>query len=183
MKDRVFLLVYLAAVVGTTSIHDTRILAAGLAGVLVLAGRDLPIVLKRAVLTVLVFTTVVSLSYAALSLLQDRFSGRYLLLLNLRVLLLASMTHLLIRRADLFSALGFSRSLRFLAVLAYGQILLFRRLTRETRDAFVSRSITRPGLLTRYRRSGATGSLLYGKSIRNAVETGQAMRSRGLFLD
>ena len=183
MKDRLALLAYLAAAVAATSIHDPRLLAAGLAAVLILAGRDLPAILKRAILAVALFTSVVSVSYAVLSLAQGRFSGRYLLLINLRVLLLSCMTLLLARRVDLFRALGFHRSLRFLLALAYGQILLFRRLIRETREAFASRSIGRPGLRARYRRSAATAALLYAKSIQNAVESSQAMRSRGLFVD
>ncbi|MBD3161685.1 MAG: ABC transporter permease [Candidatus Latescibacteria bacterium] len=183
MRHRLALGAYLAAVVAATMIHDPLVLAIWLAAVLALAGRDLPHVLKRAVLSVLLFTGIVSVSYLALSLLEDRFSGRTLLLLNLRVLLLSSMTFLFARKADLFEAFGFSRSLRFLLVLVYGQTLLFRRLIRETREAFASRSIGRPGLLARYRRSAATGALLYEKSIRNAAESGQAMRSRGLFVD
>jgi cobalt/nickel transport system permease protein len=179
MKDRLMLLAYLAAVLLATSVHDLRFLAAALLVVMVLAGRRLPRILRRAALAILVFNSVVTVSYVALSLRQGEFSGHYVLLVNLRVFLLTTMSFLLAERFNPFRAFAFSRSLLFLTTLCYSQVLTLRRLFGEFRFAFRSRSIVRPGLRDFYRHGAATAAFFLHKSVSDAGEIAQAMTSRG----
>ena len=181
MRDRILLLVYAAAVVAATSLHDPRLLAAGLAAVLLLAGRGAARLLARSLRAILLFDGIVSASVAAAGLLRGRFPGPYLLLVNLRVLLLTSMTLLLARRVNVVSAAAFSGTLRRILSLALGQTLTLGRTLRDFRLALRSRSPRRPPLRELYRHGTRMGVHLLDRSLANAEEIHQAMISRGLF--
>jgi cobalt/nickel transport system permease protein len=183
MRDRLMLLAYLAAVLAATSVHDPRILGAMLAVAALLAGRGLPGIARRALLAILLFNSVVSISYAVLSLWQGTFTWHYLLLMNLRVFLLTFLTFLLARRFNPYRAFAFSRSLLFLTALCMSQVVTLRRLFGEFRFALRSRCITRPGLGDRYRHGAATAAFFLHKSVNDAGEIARAMTSRGFFND
>jgi cobalt/nickel transport system permease protein len=182
-RDQVRLLIYLAAIISATLVHDPLWLAAGLGLTLLLAGRDAATLLRRAILAVLVFNLVISLSYLALAWWQSFSPWTTLLRLNLRVLLLTSLTFLFIARTNLFAAFGFSRNLTYVLGLAYSQSLIFRRAHEDFRQALISRSVTRPGLIERYRASAAAASWFIEKSLHAATQSAQALRSRGFFGD
>lgn len=183
MRERLLLLAYVSAVLAATLVHDPGLLAALLATTLALAGRDMLAVLGRTLRTVLVFNLAVSAGYLVLASLQQEPPWPTLLRLNLRVLALTALTFLFIARVNLFRALGFSRSLTWLLVLAYSQTLAFRRVFDDFRLALVSRSLGRPRLQDRYRASAAAAAWLLDKGLASARETAQALRSRGFFHD
>jgi cobalt/nickel transport system permease protein len=181
MRSRLALFGYLAGLVTGTTVHHPGLLAAGLALVLALAGRQWLRILRRAILAVLVFNGVVTASYVILAGLQENFSLEYVVLVNLRVLFLTSLTFLFVTRVNPFRALDFSRSLTFLFTLAYSQAMAFRRVLSDFRLAFQSRCIERAGLRDRYRHGAGVGAHLLDKSLHHATEITQVMRSRGFF--
>lgn len=180
-RDRLALVLYAAAVLAATLVHDPVWLAGGLAATLILAGARAGRLLLRALRTVLVFNLAVSLGYVLMAWLRAESPWATLLLINLRVLLLTLMTFLFVERVNLFRALGFSRSLTYLLGLAYSQALTFRRAHEDFRLALVSRSPRRPGLMDRYRASAAAASWYLEKALAAARESAQALRSRGFF--
>jgi cobalt/nickel transport system permease protein len=182
-RDHAYLLFYLSAVLAATCVHDPAWLAAGLALTLLAAGGEAWRLLRRVLLAVLAFNAVISLSYAAMAWMRDFSPWETLLRLNLRVLLLTTLTFLFIARANLFRALDFSKSLTYVLGLAYSQALTFRRAHEDFRLALASRSLRRPGLLDRYRASAAAVSWFLDKSLHAAVQSSQALRSRGFFHD
>jgi cobalt/nickel transport system permease protein len=181
MSDRVGLLAYLAAVVAVTGVHSPAALAGGLAVAVLIAGRRRWRYARRALLAVALFNGVVTLSYAALALWQGRFSGEYVLLLNLRVLLLTYLTFLAADRVNLLRALAFSPTLGYLVSLAYSQSLTFRRVFQDFRQALASRSLEPPSARAVLRHGAATGSYFVDKSLQETAAIGQALRSRGFF--
>jgi cobalt/nickel transport system permease protein len=183
MRDRAALLAYLAAVVLVTTVHDPRLLAAGIVVAGIVAWHDCLRVAKRAGLAILLFNTVVTVSYVILSAVRGELSLRFVLLVNLRVFLLTYMTFLLHRRINPFRALAFSKTLLYLIVLAYGQIVTFQRLLADSRLALRSRSLARPRLRDLYRHGAATAVCFLGKSLGAATEITQAMSARGFFHD
>ena len=183
MRDRLLLGVYLAAVLAATLIHAIPLLAAGLGLVALLAWRRAADVFRRALLAVLAFNLLVSVSYVILGWLRGDLAWDYLLLMNLRVLLITAMTFLLIARINVFKALAFSPTLSYLLTLASTQYLGFRRLYQDMRLALTSRTLGRPGLRQVYRHGAASGSFFVEKALSNATESAQAMRSRGFFHD
>jgi cobalt/nickel transport system permease protein len=122
-----WLLAYLAAVVAVTFIHEAWLLAALLAAALAAGGAGRWRIARRAVLAGLTFNLAVSLGYAAMSLWQGRFSAQYLLLVNLRVLLLLYLGFWFVARVNLLEAVRFSPTLGFVVTLAAGQIQAFSR--------------------------------------------------------
>ena len=182
-QDRLLLLGYGAGILAGTLVHDPAWLAAGLSLVLAAAGREAWGLLRRALLAILAFNTVISMSYGLMAWWQDSSPWETLLRLNLRVLLLTSLSFLFIARANLFRALDFSRSLSYVLALAYSQALTFRRTHDDFRLALASRSLRRPGLLDRYRASAAAASWFLEKSLHAATQSAQALRSRGFFHD
>jgi cobalt/nickel transport system permease protein len=183
MRARIALLSYLAAILVGTLVHDLRALALGLVLVIAVAGREWLRILRRAGLAILAFNAVVTASYALLAGLRGDFSLEYVVLINLRVLFLTCLTFLFVARVNPFQALAFSESLTALFVLAYSQTTTLRQVLANFRLAFKSRCIERPALRDRYRHGAGVGAVLLEKSLHNATEITQAMRSRGFFDD
>jgi cobalt/nickel transport system permease protein len=180
-RDRLLLGLYAATVLLASLVHDPAQLGAGLVLALLLAGREAIAILARTLRAVLAFNLAVGVGYALFALVQGQSPWATLLLINLRVLLLTSLTFLFIRRVNLFQALGFSRTLSFLLGLAYSQALAFRRAYGDFQLALVSRSPRRPRLVDRYRASAAAAAWFMDKGLQAARDTAQALRARGFF--
>jgi cobalt/nickel transport system permease protein len=183
MRARLALLVYLAAVVLVTAVHEIGLLALGLLLVLALAGRGWLRILRRACIAILLFNLIVTLSYGVVAGLQGTFSLDFVVLVNLRVLLLTCLTFLFVSRVNPFEALAFSRSLTYLFTIAYSQSMAFKQALEDFRLAFESRRIEQVDLRDRYRHSASTGVHFLDKSLHRATEITQVMRSRGFFDD
>jgi cobalt/nickel transport system permease protein len=182
-REHALLAGYVGALIAATLVHDPLWLGLGLAGALLLAGRQALDLLRRSLRTVLLFNLAVSLGYLLLAHLRGLSPWETLLLINLRVLTLTTLTFLFIARVNLFRALDFSPHLTWLLALAYSQAMSFARAHADFRLALVSRSIVRPGLRERYRASAAAAAWFMDKGLAAARETALALRSRGFFGD
>jgi cobalt/nickel transport system permease protein len=175
------LLAYGAAVLAATLVHRPWLLATALVLAVLLSGAERGRLLWRALKGVLVINLLISTGYVAMGLIQGELLLRYLLLLNLRVLLLAFLTAWMLRTVNLDRALApFPTACRWLAVVRI-QIQLFRRLAQDYRQAQESRGTAAPGLIRRYRALGAMGTAALDKAVYNAEAVTQGMRSRGAF--
>jgi len=182
-KSGLILLLYLITVITVTSLHSLFFILAAQAIVIAITGSNFPRIAKKAAIAILLFNSIVTISYTAISLHRGDFSGYYVILINSRVFLLTTMTFLLADRINLFEALSFSRSLVYLLTLAYSQTLMFRRLFEDFRMAHKSRTLLRPSVGDLYRHGGTTGSYFIRKALHNASEITQAMKSRAFFDD
>jgi cobalt/nickel transport system permease protein len=183
VRDRIILALYLVAVLVITLIHDLWFLAGAIALAFLLSGRDFVSIAKRAARAVLFFSSVVTVSYCIVSGLEGNFSGSYVLLITMRVFLLTFLTFLLAQRANPVKALGFSRTLLFMASLAQSQVLTWRRILLEFQEALESRSLGRLRSREIMRHAASTGAFLVRKSMADTREIAHAMRSRGFFND
>lgn len=183
MSARRWLFAYLAAVVAVTFVHAPAALAGLLTAALAAAGPARWRLLRKTVLAVLAFNLAISAGYAAIALWQGVFSIHYLLLVNLRVLLLVFLGFWFIDRVDVLAALRGWPLASLLATLALGQIRAFERILRDFRHAFESRNLARPRLAARTRHAAAQAQTLLDKSLAASAETAMAMRSRGAFDD
>ena len=183
LVERAALLGYLAAVVALTSVHDVRVMAAAQALTLAVAGGRALGLMRRLVVAVGPFCLVVSASYAVLTIPSGQFSGGYLVLVNLRVAALTSLTFLFMERVNLARALGFSRGLLYVVTLATSQALTLRRVVEDYRLALKARTLTRLRLRDRYRHSAASAARLLVKAMHRSGEIALAMRARGFFDD
>ncbi|MES9992624.1 MAG: hypothetical protein ABW098_11755 [Candidatus Thiodiazotropha sp.] len=183
MRDLHWLLLYLLAVVVVTLIHQPYYLLLGLLLVFLLSGSLRWRLLRKAVVSMLLFNAAVSIGYLAIALMRDEFRADYLLLINSRVLLLVMLGFWLSARINIANALRFSSTLSFLTTLAAGQIRLMSRLMVDFRNAFESRCVKRPNWRQRSRLALAQTEALVEHSHHAATEISQAMRSRGVFDD
>lgn len=183
LTPRAWLALYGVAVVAITFVHQPVALAA----LLMLAGlgagrRALPL-LRKTVLAVVAFNLTVSLGYVLACLWQGSFNGHYLLLVNLRVLLLVFLGFWLVSAVNLLAALSGWPVLRLVTTLAIGQIKTFERVLRDFGMAFQSRNLKPPRLRDRAHHAAAQAHTLLDKSMASASEAALAMRSRGAFDD
>lgn len=183
MKDRLLLATWLIAVVAITFVHNPLWLTGLLMLALVLAGRDSLNIIKGALLAVALVNLAVSLGYVISAGLAGEPWALFVLRLNLRVILLTFLTLWLSRHLDLVRAVDFSPSLKFVVVLALGQIQAMKRLLVDYRQAFASRSPHKPTLRDRLASAGRQAGALLEKAEHQAGELNQGMRSRGFFDD
>lgn len=182
-REHCLLALYLAALIAATLVHDPQWLAAGLVGLLLLAGRDAAGLLRRALRVSLVFSLAVSLGYVLLAEMSGLSPWQTLLLINLRVITLTLLTLLFIRHVNPLRALDFAPGLSWLLTLAYSQALGFQRAHADFRLALLSRSQVRPRLIDRYRASAAAAAWFMDKALAAAREGALALRARGFFDD
>lgn len=183
MRDRWGLILYLVTVITATTVHSIGLLAMLLLVASIAAGTARWRIAKRALITVLVFNTLVTTGYVALSLLEGSFSAHYIVLINLRVFLLVFLTFLMTARIDWFRAFSFSPTLTYLLVLAYSQVLTFQRILHDFRLALRSRTVVRLRGRDAYRHAAVLSTFLLGRSLASATDVAEAMKSRAYFDD
>jgi cobalt/nickel transport system permease protein len=183
VTPRAWLALYLASVVAITFIHAPGVLAALLVIAIGVSGARRWKLLHRALLSILAFNLTISLGYVCVALWQGSFVPDYLLLVNLRVLLLVYLGFWFVTSVDLLGALSGWPLATLLATMSIGQIKTFERILRDFRLAFQSRNLVRPKLIDRSRHSAAQAQTLLDKSLASANEAALAMRSRGAFDD
>lgn len=115
----------------------------------------------------LAFSAVVSLAYIVQTVwISGAIPWKWLWSVNLRVLVMALLTFVFIRRTNLFAALAFSRRLSFMLVLAVSQSLGLRRTLDDFRLAMHSRGLRRAGLRDRYRAAAHAAGWLLDRALR-----------------
>lgn len=180
-RARACLFGYVAAILAASFVHAPSVLGVGLCAALLAAGPGRWRLLKRALLALLLFNAGVSLAYAVVAWWQARPVLDALLLINLRVLLMVFLGFWLVDRVKLLDALAGWPLLRMIVTLALGQLAAYRRLIDDFRCAFRSRNALPPTPLAMLRHAGAQGGALLDKSLHDAEQAAQAMRSRGAF--
>lgn len=180
-RDRAMLLLYAAAVLTATLVHDVQVLIVGLILTGLVARRDAAVVARRAGIAVAMFAAVVTAAYVAMGTWRGEVSWEFVALLNVRVFLLTSLSVLVAMKVNLFRALDFSTTLVFVLTVAWSQALTFRRLHEDFRLAFTSRAVGRVRALDRYRHAAATASYFLRRALRETGDITMAMTSRGFF--
>lgn len=182
-RARLWLGLYLATVVVITLIHEPNVLGSILCLAVAAAGSERWKLLRRTILAVVAFNLTVSLGYAVVAAWQGTFTPDYLVLVNLRVVLLVFLGFWFVNAVDILAALAGWPLARLLATLAIGQIKTFERVLRDFQLAFESRNLTQPRLIDKARSAAAQTQTLLDKSIASANDAAMAMRSRGAFDD
>ena len=183
MKDRFILALYLLSIILLTSIHNIGFIGAFLGGLLLLSFRDTLKLLKKTVLSIILFNSVVSISYIIFSIIKGQSWLDYIVLLNLRVFTITYLTFFVLSSINLFKALSFSKTLTYLLVLSYSQILNYKRSYLDFKLALKSRTIEKLDIKTIYRYISSVFYYFFNKSLKNSEEISQAMKSRGFFND
>ncbi len=183
MAYRFALILYISVVLLFSYVHDYRFFLLATPFLFILSGKDLWRIFKKTFMSVFIFSSFVSLSYTAFSLLKNQFDFEYLLLLNLRVFSITFLTFFFFSRFNIFKLFDFSKTLTFILVLSYSQINIFRKYFQDFKFAFKSRTIIKPSKNDIYNFVISVITFFGNKSVNNAKEITQAMNSRGFFID
>lgn len=183
-RQRQLLAAYGAALVALSFLHHPGLLAVLLALALLAARQEAGPLLRRSLGAILIFNLSVSLGYLLLASWQGlpgAGTARFLLTLNLRVLLMVFLGCWLVRRVNLLAALAPWPTATLILTLALGQIETYRRLVADFRLAFLSRHPAPPRLQARLQHGAGQAATLLDKSMAASTEASQALRSRGAF--
>ncbi len=183
MKDRLLLALYLVLVIAATMIHNPLWLGIALVCTITSATRKIPTVGRRTLRAALPFALSVSLGFLIVGRSNLHDTGLALLRLNLRVLLMTGLAFRILPSINLSRALGFSETLQYVVTLTTAQLLSFRRLFTDFRQALETRSPQGVGLLVAIRHGASTAAWFLRRAEHDATELTQAMTTRGFFLD
>lgn len=181
MNARRWLYLYLAVLPLPTFVHEPRPLALAFITALLLAGSLRWQLLRRSLYAILAFNLSVSLGVILIGLWRGSVDTGWLVLANMRVLLMIYLGFWFNARINLLAALAGWPTATLIATLALGQIRAFERMLRDFRYAFASRNIVRPRRVDRRRQAGAQAVALLDKVQAQSTEVALAMRSRGAF--
>jgi len=183
MRDRALLLLYLAAVVAASVVHDPRWLGLALFVVTASAGRRAGTLARRVLVAALPFVAAVALGWLLVEGGNWRSALPALERLGLRVLLMTALAFRVLPAVSLPRALSASPTLRFVLVLATSQVLAFRRLFTDFRLALTARSPRRVGPRVALRHGASTAAWFLRRAEHDATTMTEALDARGFFLD
>ncbi|MCX7760384.1 MAG: hypothetical protein N2Z81_04280 [Hydrogenothermaceae bacterium] len=179
MYDRYLLTVYILTVFLITSIHNIGFYLIVFLFFSIFSLKDLYRLLKKSIFSILLFNSVVSISYIFI----NGFDKDYLLLINLRVIVLTYITFFITSKINLFKALSFSKTLTTLLVLSYSQILTYKKLFEEFNMALTTRAVKELKFSDYLNFYGKVFEFFFDKSTKNVKDISDGMRSRGFFND
>jgi cobalt/nickel transport system permease protein len=183
MRDKILFFLYIFFIVLLTSIHNIYFISGITLFFFVLAYSDFLEILKKSIFSILLFNSIISISYIIYSLIKGIQWIDYIVLVNLRVFSLTFLTFLFIKKVNLFKALSFSKTLSYLLVLSYSQILMFKKYFIDFKMSLKSRTLIKPNKKDLYNFVSTVFYFFLNKSINNSKEISQAMKSRGFFND
>jgi len=175
VKDKILGIGYLLGILLLTGIHSPVLYGFIFILLSILSGNSFLPLFKKVVITVMLFNSVVSITYVLI----NGVDIEYLVLVNARGIDITFMTFLFIKNVNLFRLMEFSRTLTYLLVISYSQILLFRRYYREFSLALSSRSIRKPDISEKYNFLKTVSAFFMNKSLQNSSEISMVMKSRG----
>ncbi len=182
-RETLCVLACIAAVLAATLVHDPRWLAGALLAAVLLSGPGRGALLWRALRVVLPVNVMISAGMVLAGWWAGAIDGAYLVLLNLRVLLLSVLVAWTARAVDFDRALArWPAARRWFAIVRVHIAGLLRQ-HADYRAAFESRSVEPPSLHTRTRAVAAHGLGLLDRSVHNAEALTLGMRSRGALDD
>lgn len=188
MRDKLLLLVYILSLIYLSHLSNVYELLMILCFLLLFL-LSAPIknklkLLKHSLFSFFLFSFVISFSYLLLDLSSGNREGvEYFLMINLRSFGMTFLTFLFLRIANLYKALDFSKTLTFLLVIAVSNVLTYKRLLKDFKDALKSRSIGKTTRQTSFAFIKRLSLFFFDKSVYTSREVYQAMKSRGFYDD
>lgn len=181
MKDKIFLVFYIIFIILLTSYHNLYFLIFFSFFLFIISFKNSLFILKKTIFSIIIFNSIICLSYFIFSYIKGEVDYNYFLMINLRVFNLTFMTFLLIKKINIFKAISFSRNITFVLNLAYSQILSFLKIVDEFKLSFKSRSLNKQKRDSFYNFILSMLLFFFNKSYNNLKEISFAMKSRGFF--
>ncbi|WP_456401687.1 hypothetical protein [Persephonella sp.] len=183
MIYRFILIFYILTVVSLTLIHDYRFFVIFIIILSVIAGKKFLDIFKKAILSIFLINSVVSVSYILLNYFRGFIDYEFLVLFNLRVFSITFLTFIVFEYFNIFKLLNFSKSLIYILVITISQINTFKRVYLDFNLALKSRTIEKVRYKDLFNFLKSLIFFFSNKAVKNSKEITQAMRSRGFFID
>lgn len=178
LKDRLLLIIYLISIIIITSVQNVYFLAAIIPLFMLLSNQIFFQLLKKTIISILLFNFIVSISYIIMSVINQNEWGGYISLINLRVFDATFLTFLFVAKVNLFRAVSFSENFSFLLLISYSQIMIYKRNYENFKLSFRSRNLILPKKKQLYNFISSTFIFFLNSSIHNSHEISLAMKSR-----
>jgi len=149
---------------------------------LLLSGKLILKLLKRVLVILFLVNFIISVFYIYLATTSHSLVYSSLILFNLRSFTLLFFTFLMFRRVNIFAVFTFSKTLSFLLILSYSQILAFRQTYFEFSMAYKSKTIVKPKIRELHRFIANTMVFFIRTAISNSTEILLALKSRNITL-
>ncbi len=181
IKAKIFLFFYIFFLIVLTSYHNIVFLLIFLLFLFFLSLSNVFKIFKKTLFSIIIFNSIISVSYILLNLLKAKIYWDYLILINLRVFVLTYMTFLFIKKVSIINALSFSKNLSMVLTLSLSQILSFLKLKEDFRHSFKSRVLKKPKKKEIYNFLSSMLFCFFNLSYNNIKEIALAMKSRGFY--
>ncbi len=147
-----------------------------------LSGKLIIKLLKRTIIILFLANFVISVFYVYLATVSHTLSYYSLIIFNLRSFTLLYFTFLMLRKVNIFTIFSFSKTLSFLLILSYSQILAFRKTFFEFSMAYKSKTIVKPKIRELHRFIANTMVFFIRSALINSTEILLALKSRNITL-
>jgi len=149
---------------------------------MLVSGKLIYKLLKQTLVILFLVNFAISIFYLYLATVSHSLSYNSLILFNLRSFTLLFFTFLMLRRVNVFAVFSFSKTLSFLLILSYSQILAFRQTFFEFSMAYKSKTIVKPKVRELHRFIANTMVFFVRSAISNSTEILLALKSRNITL-
>jgi cobalt/nickel transport system permease protein len=180
-KDRIFFFVYLFLLVFFTTIHEKYLLLFALIVFFLISGKKFLYLFKKTFKSVIIFTSVVSVSYLISGFFKT-IDYNFVILFNIRVFLMTYVTFLMLEKINIFKALSFSKSISSLIALSFSQINIFRRSFLDFWMGINSRQAVF-SYIDWLKSVKSTALFFVNKTLHSSQDISAGMKSRGFFDD
>ncbi len=138
--------------------------------------------LKRTVIILFFVNFIVSVFYYYLATINGSFSYYSLIIFNLRTFTLLFITFLMLEKVNVFSVFSFSKTVSFLLILSYSQMLAFKKTLNDFSLAYKSRTIIKPKFNDLHKFIGNMTLFFLRQAMANSTEILLALKSRNISL-
>ncbi len=182
-KEKYFLLAYLIALFLIIAIKNIYALAGIIVLLALISGKNFLPIAGKVLVSILLFNLIISLSYLIARLSEGKPWLDYILLINLRVFAATYFTFLFVSKINFFKALEFSPSLSFIFIIAYSQIINYKRIYENFKQAFKSRNLNSLKTEWRYNFLKSVFFCLFRTALHSSDEISLSMKSRCFNVD
>ena len=180
--QKIMFFVYLTAVLLVAISNNVWFIGILLLVALLLSGRKILKLLKQTLVVLFFVNFVISVFYICLATVSHSFSYYSLIIFNLRTFTLLFFSFLMLRKVNVFSVFSFSKSLSFLLILSYSQILAFKKTYNDFSLAYKSKTIVKPKIKELHTFIANTTVFFIRQAMTNSTEILMALKSRNIKL-
>ncbi len=173
---------YLSALLLVAVSNNIYFITITLIVAILISGKYFLKLIKRTLIALFVMNFVISVGYLYLTWTNQSFNNYSLIVFNLRTFTLLYLTFVTLEKVNVFSVFAFSKSLSFLLILSYSQILAFKKTYNDFSFAYKSKTIVKPKRKKIHTFIANTTVFFIRQAMCNSAEIAMILKSRNINL-